>query len=359
MSLSATLANALSGLNVAQRALSVTANNVANANTPGYTRKVLDQEAVVLGDRGAGVQATDIARITDEFLIGEMRRQSSVVGRSEALTRYQDLLQMNFGAPGDNRDIAVQIGELQVALDARAVNPETAATAVQVIDALDQLARSLGGLADQVQVLRGQADQEIDVAVDRINADLRTIDELNDEIHLLTINGRDAAELLDRRDGLVKSLAEKIDIRTYALDSGRLAIYAAGGEVLVDNAPRTVIYQPASVVAADTVFGSIAIFQNDQLDAASGLPIDPTAGVSWSRAVSGRRSARSSPTTRSPMPTSRSPAGSAAARSPGCSRRATASCRRSATSCRNSPRASPSRSMPPTTKPARCRRRPG
>ena len=54
MSLSATLANALSGLNVAQQALSVTANNVANANTPGYSRKVLDQEAVVVADRGAG-----------------------------------------------------------------------------------------------------------------------------------------------------------------------------------------------------------------------------------------------------------------------------------------------------------------
>jgi flagellar hook-associated protein 1 len=52
MSLSATLANALSGLNVAQQALSVTANNVANANTPGYSRKVLNQESMVLTDLG-------------------------------------------------------------------------------------------------------------------------------------------------------------------------------------------------------------------------------------------------------------------------------------------------------------------
>ena len=55
MSLTATLANALSGLKVAQRALSVTANNVANANTQGYSRKVLSQEAVIIGSRGAGV----------------------------------------------------------------------------------------------------------------------------------------------------------------------------------------------------------------------------------------------------------------------------------------------------------------
>ena len=60
MSLTATLANALSGLTVAQRALSVTANNVANANTEGYVRKVLGQEAVFIGSRGAGVQASEI-----------------------------------------------------------------------------------------------------------------------------------------------------------------------------------------------------------------------------------------------------------------------------------------------------------
>jgi flagellar hook-associated protein 1 FlgK len=279
MSLAATLANALSGLTVAQRALSVTAHNVANANTPGYSRKVLAQESVVIADRGAGVRAAELTRLTDEFLVAEVRRQSSVVARSETLARYQDLLQTAFGAPGDSRDLAVQIGELQVALDALAVNPETSASAAQVIAALDQLTRTLGGLADQVQVLRGQADQEIGRTVDQINADLETIDELNDQIQRLELTGQVNAELLDRRDNVVRSLAEKIDLRTYPQDNGRLAIYTAGGEALVDAAPRTLVYQPASVAAADTMFGAIAIFRRDQLDPATGLPLDPNGGI--------------------------------------------------------------------------------
>jgi flagellar hook-associated protein 1 FlgK len=88
-----------------------------------------------------------------------------------------------------------------------------------------------------------------------------------------------SAELLDRRDSLVKSLAEKIDIRTYAQDDGRLAIYTAGGEALVDSAPRTLVYGPASSVAADPVFGRIAIYQQDQLDPASGAPLAPNTGI--------------------------------------------------------------------------------
>ena len=74
----------LSGLTVAQRALSATANNVANANAEGCPQ-VLSQETVCVGSRGAGAQANDISRITDQFLIPEVRRQASVVGRSEIL----------------------------------------------------------------------------------------------------------------------------------------------------------------------------------------------------------------------------------------------------------------------------------
>jgi flagellar hook-associated protein 1 len=112
MSLAATLTNALTGLNVAQRALAVTANNVANANTEGYSRKVLSQEAVILGNQGVGVAAGDVTRITDRFLLDEVRRQATVVGRSDVVQRYQDLLQDAFGAPGDDRDLGVQLGEL-------------------------------------------------------------------------------------------------------------------------------------------------------------------------------------------------------------------------------------------------------
>jgi hypothetical protein len=217
MSLAATLANALSGLNVAQRALSVTANNVANANTEGYARKVMSQEAVVIGSRGAGVQASEIDRLTDQFLTAEVRRQTSVVGRSEILGRYHDLLQDAFGAPGDGRDLAVKIGELGAAFEAFANNPESATLALQVVQAADDLSSSLGRLAEHVQVLRGKADEDIGGVVAEVNAELESIDDLNAQIERLAHLGQVGPELLDRRDALVKSLAEKIDISTWQI----------------------------------------------------------------------------------------------------------------------------------------------
>jgi flagellar hook-associated protein 1 len=279
MSLTATLANALSGLTVAQRALSVTANNVANANTEGYVRKVLTQEAVFIGSRGAGVQASEITRITDQFLTAEVRRQASVVGRSEILGRYQDLLQDAFGAPGEGRDLAALVSELGAAIEAFANQPESATLALQVIQTANGLSATIRQLAGQVQVLRAQADEDIGRTVAEINAELQAIDDLNGEIERLAHLGQVGPELLDRRDALIRSLAEKIDIRTFVQEDNRIALYTAGGETLLDALPRVVAYNPAATVGPSTTFGRIAIFREDQIDPATGQPIDPTAGI--------------------------------------------------------------------------------
>jgi flagellar hook-associated protein 1 len=279
MSLTATLANALSGLTIAQRALSVTANNVANANTEGYVRKVLTQEAVFIGSRGAGVQASEITRITDQFLTAEVRRQASVVGRSEILGRYQDLLQDAFGAPGEGRDLAALVSELGAAIEAFANQPESATLALQVIQTANGLSATIRQLAGQVQVLRAQADEDIGRTVAEINAELQAIDDLNGEIERLAHLGQVGPELLDRRDALIRSLAEKIHIRTFVQEDNRIALYTAGGETLLDALPRVVAYNPAATVGPSTTFGRIAIFREDQIDPATGQPIDPTAGI--------------------------------------------------------------------------------
>ncbi len=279
MSLTAALASAVSGLNVAQRALAVTANNVANANTEGYSRKVLNQQAVVVGSRGAGVEATDVTRITDQFLTDEVRRQSGVAGRSDALEHYQSLLQDAFSAPGDDRDLATQIGALQTALEDLGNDPGIPALALQVVHAAEDVGQSIGGLADQVQTLRADADQTIGRTVDAINDELQGIADLNTQIKRQANLGDVSPDLLDRRDTLVNQLAGQIDIRTTTQDGNTLAIYTAGGETLLDSTPRVVVYNPATVVVADTPFQPIAIFRKDQLDRATGQPLDPTAGV--------------------------------------------------------------------------------
>ena len=78
--LNAVLSNALSGLAVAQNALTVTSNNVANVNTEGYSRQVAQQEALVIDGRGAGAQALATTRMVDELLSARLREQQARAG---------------------------------------------------------------------------------------------------------------------------------------------------------------------------------------------------------------------------------------------------------------------------------------
>ncbi len=279
MSLQATLANALSGLNVSQRALSVTAHNVANANTEGYARKIVEQESVFVGDRGAGARTLEVARLTDRFLTAEVRRQSTRLGESLALDRYHGRIQGFFGAPGDSRDLATQIGGLAAALEALANSPETGVLGTEVVNRAEQLSDTIGDLAGYIQRLRGEADREIGGAVAEINHELGAIAELNAEITRLAHAGQSSADLQDRRDRLVKSLAEKLDIHTIVKDGGALAVFTSGGITLLDGRPRVLVYDAASLVTSETTFGAISVFRQDQIDPATGKPIDPSAGL--------------------------------------------------------------------------------
>src|SRR3546814_2986470 len=96
MPLARALSNALSGLQVNQAALQVTSNNVANVNTPGYSRKVVETSARVLGGQGAGVEISAISRAVNQFLMRDVRTETSTLGarqvRSEYYTRMQQML---------------------------------------------------------------------------------------------------------------------------------------------------------------------------------------------------------------------------------------------------------------------------
>ena len=68
MSLNAATSTALSGLSTAQAGLRATANNIANVNTEGYDRRVVELQSRLLGGVGVGVEIAQIKRIVDEFL---------------------------------------------------------------------------------------------------------------------------------------------------------------------------------------------------------------------------------------------------------------------------------------------------
>ena len=136
MSLNITLYNALTGLQTNQSALQVTSNNVTNANTPGYTRKIVDQSHVVVAGQGAGVEISSIRRTVDEYLMKEMRGASSTSGDLSARDAFFQRIQDMFGTLESDSSLGASIGDLASRLQALAANPESAS---QMLNELERL----------------------------------------------------------------------------------------------------------------------------------------------------------------------------------------------------------------------------
>lgn len=271
MSLSATLSTALTGLDVAQRALSVTANNVANAGTEGYSRKKVEQETVIVGGQGLGVRAAEIGRVVDRYLAAELRTQTGRLGRDQALADAQGRVQdMVFGGPSDaERGISSSIRSLSTSLQALTSTPEGSPERIAVLNAATDLIDRIDAGADAIQTIRRDIDREIGQTVQQINGDLRALHDINRDM----ARAGPTAELLDRRDALVASLAANLDLSVLEKDNGTVALYTAGGVALLEDQPRVVAYATAGVVDERSTFAPIAVYRQQQVDATTGRPL--------------------------------------------------------------------------------------
>jgi flagellar hook-associated protein 1 FlgK len=261
---------AVGSLQLAQDALATTSNNVANAHTEGYTRKRVEQEARVVGGRGAGVREVGISREVDSFLEHQLRLQQGKLGRSETVHAYAaDVQGLVFGDPSDEATgLASSVDALAHKLEAAAARPEDGARRAALVWAAQDTFDRLAGAADQVQTLRRDADRRIAALVDEVNTALRSIDDLNRDV----VRSPQDATLLDQRDRLVSELSRKLDVDTYTHDDGRIAIFARSGQALLEYEPRFLDHAPASTIGRDATMNAIEIFTRDQLDPATGQP---------------------------------------------------------------------------------------
>jgi flagellar hook-associated protein 1 FlgK len=181
VALNAVLANALSALTVAQNALTVTSNNVANANTDGYSRQVAQQETVVIDGRGAGARSAAITRMVDELLNARLREQQARVGHSATLAAVNEQIQDRlFGAPADaDRGLGSLIARVATAAETLAGAPDHSAYAQGVVAAAAELARGMGLAEAEVQGLRREVDARIARTVAGINGELAQLAEVN------------------------------------------------------------------------------------------------------------------------------------------------------------------------------------
>lgn len=275
MSLSASLNNALTGLRVSQTALSVLSSNIANANTPGYSRKTVEIANNIVDGTGYGAKVADVVRKVDNYLVRAGQQQNSVYTKSQTLSEYADRLQILLGRPGDADSIDANITAFFSAAQQLAESPEKGSVRLNFVNAGATLAKQLSGLAGGVHDLRYQADQEINAAVKNVNNAIRDLEQVNIAISYAYNNGNPTADLEDKRDALVREVSEFVDISYYYSADGQAHVTTNGGLALLEGARYELAYSPqvsAQAFASEATLAPIQIYIIDQNGNRAGTP---------------------------------------------------------------------------------------
>ncbi|WP_432545911.1 flagellar hook-associated protein FlgK [Kineococcus sp. SYSU DK004] len=230
-------------LTAAQRAMEVTGQNIANANTPGYSRQRVDQVSSVVADTGQwarqnvpgdGVQITGISRVADALAAATARQDSATAAEQKTTAGVWTGIEGALGDTGgtglskDLADLSAAWNDLanaqgsQAADAAKALVLSRSQTVASTLNSMDsQLSAQFDGLVGQ-----GQA------VVDQANEAARRVADLNAVILRASSSGSIPNELLDQRDGYVNQLADLTGARVVQREHGVVDVYVGNGAIV-------------------------------------------------------------------------------------------------------------------------------
>src|SRR6185312_3016622 len=229
MSLSQALSAAISGLNVSQSSLALVAANVANADTPGYVRKTVDQVATAGNGTGIGVRISTVQRQLDQYVQQQLRVENAGASYATTLSQFYDRLQGVFGSPGTANTLESGYNNFTSALQALSTSPDDAAARSSVISAAESLTQQLNQTSASINDMRGDAELGISDAVTQVNQALSQIANLNAQIASSSQNDSATATLLDQRDSYIDQLSKLMDIKVVTTDQNQVNIFTNSG----------------------------------------------------------------------------------------------------------------------------------
>lgn len=244
---------AASGLRAANAAQNTTANNIANAQTVGYSRQVVTQEAynplrtfTTYGCAGAGVDTIAIERVRDHFYDVKYWNNNCKYGEYEVKSYYCKTIEDYFD--DDNVSGFVSIfNKMNNALQTVIDNASSDDSKKEFISSAKALTDYFNNMYGNLQEMQKDLNLEIKQCVDEINSIAEKIATLNKQINVIELSGSRANELRDQRELLVDELSQLVDVDITEYDitdskypdvitgATRYVVQIAGGQLLVDG----------------------------------------------------------------------------------------------------------------------------
>lgn len=235
------LSTGLSGLLTSRDGLSVSSNNVANANNTAYKRQELRQESgpaqfVGAGYIAQGVKTTDVVSVDDQFLRNQIIRTSAQTSYSQTLgdqlSRVDELFAMGNNALSESMTLFVN------AVQDLSLRPTDIPSRQNLLDKAGFVADQFNSLGGRLAAIRKDNNTTIVFKVDEINAITQNLGKLNDQIskEFAVSQGNNLPlNLIDQRDRLIRELSNKVDVQIVNGALGEKNVFMRNGQPLVTS----------------------------------------------------------------------------------------------------------------------------
>lgn len=259
---------------VQQKGIYVTGNNIANINTPGYTRQRLNMSNDFpvdssIGPVGTGVRAIEVERIYQRFLGLQINNETQGLGKWEANKDMLERVEMIFDE-SEGYGLSQVMNEFWNAWQDLTNNPSGPVERSVLVAKSEMLAETFSKNHQDLQTVQGDIDTMIKGSLDDINLLSEKIVSLNQKIIQMESGGDTANDYRDQRDQLLNDLSELIDINSFESDNGGVTVSVGSGQPLVEG---TNLYRLSTQVNA---FGNQNIVWQD----AANNTVDITENIS-------------------------------------------------------------------------------
>ena len=230
---------AKSALATQRYGLDVTAHNIANVNTPGYSRQspvLTAKQTESIGELifGRGVDTTQVVRSSDQFIENQLMQQKSSMSSSKEMENYIQILEGIFNENTES-SISAMLSDFWNLWHDISNNPSGVSERTAVYEHSILLAEQFNTLDRDLASLETDLTNSLSAGIDEVNRISNEIAQLNGQIPGLEAGGNIINDLRDKRNIMVSELSEYLDVNTFEQDNGTLTVVTAKGCILVNG----------------------------------------------------------------------------------------------------------------------------
>jgi flagellar hook-associated protein 1 FlgK len=266
------LQTALSGLEAAQAAIDTTGQNIANANTPGYSRQTVvmtERNPLSIPDLssvtgqgsqiGLGVDITTISRVRDQFLDTSYRDQNTQTSGDNTASTLLGQVQAALAEPSSS-GLSNALGQFWTAWNGLQNSPNNAGALQAVIGQGAAVAQGLNTLSQQLSSIESQVSSQFTTLSNPtsgpVASDANQIAALNQQIAQAQSSGMNANNLLDQRDNLIDDLSQYSNVNVQPQSNGMVNVYFGQSAITAAAGGTSSIPALVNGTTADTGPGS-------------------------------------------------------------------------------------------------------